>query len=226
MIKKQRPPKPTTPNLASPLRVLEAHPDEGYLRALGDFVESYANTESLVFTYLHFSSKLTLPVSRALFSGVRTKEAISYIQRIWDVDPPPDFVRSHVEEAFTHLHMITDVRNHVMHYGSFLTDEQVRVTSDLGRAHTVERVRQMRIGEEDLITMTRDLFKIGIHIMAAMWVIMSGFDKRREAEFAPLLAAAWRYTQPPARNRKPRKPSSKERRTRQVPPAQPPPSQA
>jgi hypothetical protein len=197
-------------NLASPLRDIEIEEDKEYWQALGVFIEDFASIESLVFTYLFVCSRTPLPMARALFSGVHIEQGVSFIKRAWQVLPPSDSVKQDLEKVFDHLGEINAVRNSLVHHGSYLTETKERVTSDISRALTVDRIREHRISGEDLIQMSRDLLKIGTHIIVA--VTMSDASLEERAKRAPVLKTAWHYKRPSTQRKKPRKPSRKDRK--------------
>ncbi len=205
MTKKKKPPKkPSELNLAPALPPL-ADIDFEYQQCLGMFIEEYAHAEALVFLYLIHTINLSVPMGRALFSGVRVKEALGLIGRVWEIEPPSPSIKEDLDEVFQHLSIITGVRNSIMHY-SYMSDEQVRTTSDVTRAHTVERIRQIPVPHEALFHMGRDLLKIGMHMMAAISLPDSSFDER--AVGRDLLHRAWLYKQPSTQKQKRRKPST------------------
>ena len=57
----------------------------GYYQALGKFVDTFANVEEILFLYLYASAGVDYDAARAIFSGVRIHDAVSFIKRIAEV---------------------------------------------------------------------------------------------------------------------------------------------
>lgn len=220
MTKKRR--KKSTPNVGYKPAEYEQPPstlDVEYFLALGRFVEEYASVEDDLFTYLHMHSDMLLETARALLSGVRAEGCVSLIRRLWEVLPPEKDVRMELENAFAQFALIANVRNSVMHYGSFLSDSRVRLTTDVSRAHVKEKIHTHRVSSRDLDAMRIDLEKIGWHLKIAP--LSPRITTKQMAKLIPALLHAWSYI--PTRVRPPifERPELTDPSTMPIPPIRP-----
>lgn len=124
-----KPPKSQMPSI-----ILNAPPDPNYWQALGHFIEAFANAEVAMFSLLAFYAKVQIKAARALFSGTRVDASIKLIRRMIATDLPAEERQKEIELAFSQLTAITDARNDIIHYGSFVTTEG-RMTTNISRAH-------------------------------------------------------------------------------------------
>src|SRR5579862_9713778 len=74
------------PFSTSNLDELAAH--QRYWEALGRFIDLFAGTEAIMQLVLWRYANVPTDTARAIFSGVRLKEAIGYIKRIIEVSDP------------------------------------------------------------------------------------------------------------------------------------------
>ena len=180
-----------------------------YWQALGQFIETYAHTEAVLFETLASYTDIPIEVARAVFSGVRTDASMDFIRRIIAVNGLETEKHTDPGELFEHLKFITDLRNHVVHYRSFLTDDSVRMASNITRALSPEKIKELRVSAEILGKATHDLEKIyaqlGMDILAPM------LSLAQRARHLPVLNDAWLYKPPPNPQKKVRKSSRKDR---------------
>jgi hypothetical protein len=84
----------------------------GYYRALGEFVDTFANIEEVIFLYLSELAGVDHDTARAVFSGVRIHDAISFIKRIAEVRGVQ--LSAELDDVLGQLQIINDVRNLIL----------------------------------------------------------------------------------------------------------------
>lgn len=183
--------------------------DPLYWSALGQFIEGYATTEAVMFQTLAFRSGVSTKMAQAVFSGVRTDAAIGYIKRIYEAHGVKNDEQEEMEYVFTQLKLITDLRNWLVHYGSFVTTDAGRIASNITRAMTPEKITELRASVEVLESATDDIHKINDHLMSLMMLRGALIDVR--ARDFPSLLRAWQYIPPPNPQKKAQKQSQKDR---------------
>lgn len=95
-----------------------------YFAALGEFVHEFAHVERMTLALLWQMAGLTVPVARAILSGVRADAASNLINRILEVSPPPaPGTRADLQDVFGQLGLINSVRNSLLHLGTEFADE-------------------------------------------------------------------------------------------------------
>jgi len=140
-------------------------------------------------------------VGKAIFSGVRTTVIISQVRRIFRVSSfDPAFV-SEIEEIFSHLTPITDLRNDILHFG-LESGEESLVVSKAFKALPGADPKTRPVSVEILRSLVRDLVKMQCHLILLIW------KDRLPQEYADLLGPArlepWQY-KPPEQEPKGRK---------------------
>jgi hypothetical protein len=189
-------PKPPKP------RHIFLKPDPSYWRVLGNFVEAFADLEMMMFLSLRFYARLDSDIARALFSGTRVDTAIQYIRRIWEVRPIAPGRKADMENMFGQIKLISDLRNKIIHYGTFVTSDKGRITSTVARALTPDRVEEHRATKKDLAAMIDDLRLINA---ALMWDLLPPPAGTVETltQQTPILLQPWRHKpEPQAARRK------------------------
>ena len=181
--------------------------DPSYWVALGHFVEAFALVEELLFATLRYYAGVSHNVSKAIFSGVRTDMSMEYIRRIIAVNNLDAERKIELDELFKHLKCISDLRNHVVHYGSFATNESGRIASNKSRALTPDKIKEFRVSAVILDGAARDLEKISSHLVLHLGSSKSSFAER--ARTFAVLNDAWLYTPPPNPQQKVHKSSRK-----------------
>jgi hypothetical protein len=213
------PKKPSEPNLAPLIRLLPLSDSPRYHRALGGFIERFAYLEGILFAYLLARARLPAHIGRAILSGGTIDTMTQNIIRLWDVEPLPKETRTEMNEVFEHLKNISTA-----HYGSFMLSKRQRVSSNVLKALTTDRILQHRVSPRILSAMNIDLLKIGLHVISTLPDQSLSLAER--AKTTPALASAWRYTHPSGQRRKSRKPKRKRHKKEQVRSGQPAPSRA
>ena len=86
-----------------------------YYSSLGNFIHLFALTEAMLRELLRKTAGVDKPTAMALFSGVRTEQAMSFIRRCYQARKQP--MPAELESAFQQLAVIANFRNDVIHYG-------------------------------------------------------------------------------------------------------------
>ena len=173
-------------------RTINYSDDPAYWRALGQFVAQFAGVEVAIHTFLAIQAKVSPAIGRAVFSGVRTDQAIKLIYRIWDVSGLGAGIRDEMTCVFNQLSAISTRRNLILHYGSYETSDKGRVSSTATRATRPDSVEEFSASIATLDAMSADLDKIGLHI--ASITVHQNLPLRERLTHFPALADAWRYT--------------------------------
>ena len=137
----------------------------GYYQALGKFVDTFANVEEILFLYLYASAGVDYDAARAIFSGVRIHDAVSFIKRIAEVGKAE--LSAALDDVLSQLLIINDVRNLILHHpvsGRFRKGRFIRSISNIGRALTAERIKEMLISQRILMDMEYDLFRMQVFL--------------------------------------------------------------
>jgi hypothetical protein len=184
-----------------------------YHLALGRFVDTYAHTELLTHLVLRRQTKTSSDAARAVFSGVRTNEALGYFRRLADVGVISAEEWSLLSPVVDQLRLITGRRNDLLHHAADCVASGKGIVSNDALALTVDRVQSFPISSEILDEMTRDLQKINAHFLLRHMGRPSLRGKHPELQ--KVLTASWRYT-PPEKSPRPTPPKAKkkERRSR------------
>ena len=84
---------------------------DNYWRALGKFVDQFASIETGMHLLLQERTRMPLETARAVFSGVRVKDTMSFLGRLSKVFPLKPETLTDQEFIFAQLRTITDIRN-------------------------------------------------------------------------------------------------------------------
>lgn len=183
----------------------EIHKNDDYWIALGQFVQTYSAAEAIVQVLLQERANVTSETARAIFSGVRIKEAMSYIKRISQAQgiTEPDML----EPAFAQLADITSARNDILHYGAKFEDGKPEYVTTKRSAHLPEKARHFPVSPKILRQMIADIAVIMIQIELA-WNYGAYQSEADRREFTQAFPQPWQYKHAPqAGNReKPRGP--------------------
>jgi hypothetical protein len=179
---------------------MSEEPDEAtkaYWLALGEFIDKFSDIEALTQLLLWQYAGVPMEIGRALFSGVRAKEAMSFIARISEVSPPHDENKPDREYVFTQLGIINDARNLIVHYGAEPAGRGVLVVTNWLTALTEERhLRTIPISPEILAHLTADLRKAEVHLVERHLRREKGLISPFSSADLALLHVSWRYTPP------------------------------
>jgi hypothetical protein len=162
-------------------------------QALGGFVSSFSGAEMAVTLLLWHVSGVSEEVAKAIFSGTRIKEAISFINRIYDATGEAA-IKNGMKRYFDHLGAINDVRNDVLHYGAPLVGTDFAIVSNALAAHTAAKLRELELSVLDLKNMSHDL-----HLITTVIREVRGGttpDRLHSLPHAAILLAPWRCKLP------------------------------
>ena len=123
-----------------------------YWEALGRFVHYYSRVENTMKATLRLVSRTSPATARALFSGVRIRNAIDMIRRAREEQGRK--IPKYVEEAFDHIAGITTERDRILHYGIHFYETGDFVTN--ANAQIASKVRVTQITVNDLYDMAGD----------------------------------------------------------------------
>jgi hypothetical protein len=191
----------TMPRPTDFYRITAAETPEGkeriraYYEALGRFAAMYARAESSAHSALCRYAQTDGPISKAIFSGVRIRQAGDFIRRIMESTGVPQAAIDEFTEYRKQLTAITTARDAILHYGAQSVAEGAGFVSDEVRAHLPTKVRTFPISPKILDNMTEDLRKISVYLLTnhAGRGVQSSANQRRLNE---ILAAPWQYTRP------------------------------
>jgi hypothetical protein len=178
----------------------EFYPEEqaGYYRALGQFVSRFAEVEGVLFLYLYTFAGVDENTAKAVLSGVRVHDGVSFIKRIAYVRNTT--LSAELEEVLSQLLIINDARNLILHHPMQRTlspedhDSITRFIDNFDRALTEERGRKMQISQTLLMNMERDLSTIGVVLLTEYFYMTDPDFKRMEL---PILKGPWLYEPAP-----------------------------
>lgn len=171
---------------------------DNYWRALGKFIDEFASIETGMHLLLQQRTRTPLELARAVFSGVRVKDAMDLIRRVAQVRPLEPEIAADQEFIFAQLTLINNIRNDIIHYGAsvWMAPGEWLVWNWV-TALTDKKLRTFRVSPSLLLDLAHDLRKIHVHLVERhLWRepgLPSPFPKRDLA----LLDAAWRYKPPP-----------------------------
>jgi hypothetical protein len=176
---------------------------KAYWTALGHFIDQYAQTEKLLAMCLWQLAGVPIEKARALFHGVRTDAATSYITRIVTATKVSRETSDEYSYLFSHLGHITKLRNSILHYGTEF-NEGVRQTTNRFIALTPDRIEERPATAEILYAAGRDLQRIN-------WRLAAEMSRGNEAQGAPARSfftdvvnwsEPWHYTPPQQASRR------------------------
>jgi|SRR5882757_1007061 len=136
--------------------------DAEFERALGQFVIAFADAELELRRVLIHYSGVTNPVARALFSGVRAKGIVDFLNSIIENTAMPFDRRSDLEHVFEHLHRIIPMRDHLIHHVSDNYSFDVPGNRIVANARTtrIGKAKGYIVNAKTIRQMTWDLYGI------------------------------------------------------------------
>ncbi|GEM_PF-1971995 len=168
-----------------------------YFDALGRFVHAYAQAETVTALALWFAAAIKHPIAKAVFSGVRVKDASSHMKRIADVTGMDKQQRKELDDVLRQLGDITSARNDILHYGAVdVAEGRASVTNAL-KAHTAEKTTTFDVSPATLAKMTADLRKISMHLRVNFSGIPRPYAAANQLLLATTLHAPWQYKHQP-----------------------------
>jgi hypothetical protein len=169
--------------------------EPAYYEALGRFVEAFSLVEAMLLFTLKTYTKVSWPVARAIFSGTRVETSMDFVNRICDAFDPGDEQRNELKDVFKQLRAINEVRNSLLHYGSFTRSDKGRITSNVRIAHVPKKIKEHPVSLEIFDEMTSDLQKINYHLTTLCLKPNASYPER--VADIPEIADAWRYIPAP-----------------------------
>lgn len=166
---------------------------DNYVHALGEFVHSFSAVEMAIHGCLCHHTKVSNEVQRAVFSGVRIKEGVSFLRRLAEVGEMDPGEWAMMKPLFDHLNVLTDKRNSLLHYGADGVKEGTPFVSNTSRALTWDKVEEFPITARMLRRMSHDLktifFALSTRHSGEAWgysdAALRYYDRRR--------ARPWHY---------------------------------
>jgi hypothetical protein len=174
-------------------RTVDMRPDPIYFEALGRFCHEYATLEAVMFNTLALYAKIPNQMARAVFSGTRVRPAMGFIKRICQIQDPGEHNRKDLEYVFKQLEGITALRDDILHQGSVLTDNKGRITSNIIRNLTPNKLVERSSSTETLNAATADLFKISLHLVFHQTHPHASVAERASEEGCEVLNAEFQY---------------------------------
>src|SRR5678816_4071868 len=90
--------------------------EEAYYTALGKFIQCFAEVEMWMQLLLYAASGVpSKEVGKAVFFGVRAKEAAASVRRVYEAKGLSIFPL--LSDTFSQLNIINDKRNDIVHFG-------------------------------------------------------------------------------------------------------------
>lgn len=177
-----------------------------YFQNLGMFIHVFAATEIQMRLLLWHFADVSHYKARALFSGVKTDQAITHINKL--TEKHSQKIKDDLSCIFKQLKLVNGVRNHILHQ-EVKHIKKTRVI--LTNARTVFRkseIKKIPVSPKILRSMTDDLLKIQAHIR----VYIDGKSPAFKMYAPALLSASWQYKPPLKQNQpKPLRPKKRHR---------------
>lgn len=177
---------PRTPPLQPPFHMNE------YFLALGKFVAAYSSVEAALFILLQTYAGVEFRIGQAIFSGTRSAQARSFINRIREARRLPD--DPSLKDAFDQLSKIEDARNLLLHYGHQgreVLGGMELITSNTISAFTTRSLKELQISPEMLANMEHDISAINARIMISLMEFVG--NPAPSAPIPHIAASPWRY---------------------------------
>jgi hypothetical protein len=179
------------------VRAMLGQPDEtdAYYLALGKFIAQYAVVEGLLRVSLWHFASLKAPIAQAIMSGVRTEDAISYINRIADATKWTNEKKASFKTVFNQIQVINKLRNDIVHRGAALQADGTWLSTNKAVAHIPERITNTVVSAEALDFARNDLFSIraALTLLTYDHLKIKGLDPWAK----PALDGAWQYKPAP-----------------------------
>jgi len=138
--------------------------EAAYYEALGRFIGAFAEMETaMALTFWRFARSPT-EIARAVFSGVRAKEAGDQCHRIMEAIgvPAPDIAAFKV--LTDQMGALNKARNDIVHYGAAAIGSESAYVTNALKAHVEKKVNEFPVSPEILAKMQHDAVKITCHL--------------------------------------------------------------
>ena len=164
-----------------------------YFQALGRFTHTFARAESILTLAFWYYAKVPHKIARAVFSGVRVKDASAAIRRLIQVSPVTAEAKAELDDILGQMIAINDARNDILHYGATdIAEGKGAVTNEL-KALTESHLTSFPISADILNNMTTDLLKIMFHLRLHHSGIPALRSVSNQLAATTALHAPWRY---------------------------------
>jgi len=167
-----------------------------YWAALGEFIHSFSQVERELQELVFHIANVAPKDGRALFYGLRIDAGKDAVNRLLDAREDAE-TKARLEDPFVQLGHIASMRNNILHWGA--ADQPGELDSFLVSnsflAHTPAKLREYRVTVRNLMEMSTDLTKIGMHFSAE--INRGAFDTQfTDKVIKPVLDAPWSYKPP------------------------------
>ena len=133
-----------------------------FASAIGELTLAWADVETVLYKLLQHYAGVSADVGRALFSGTRARQAITFIRAIADNTAMAASQRADLEEIFSQIASINETRDFVVHHVSGSEHEfedsnpQERLVTDWLRASRKRKAKRLYLGSATLSAMRDD----------------------------------------------------------------------
>lgn len=163
--------------------------DDAYFRALGGFVHFFSSAETSLTHLLGHLSDVSEDEAKALFSGVRTSQGISIINRLLETQGQLS-ERDRLAPIFNQLAAINTMRNQILHNGTALSANGEKIVFEKSFTRSKDKVH--RVSEQMLIDAAFDCNKISctfiLTIFGERLKVLDSYDHILAVSQQP-----WRY---------------------------------
>lgn len=170
--------------------------EQRFYAALGEFICTFANTETAMYVFLHHVLKVASWKMRAMIGGENMGTLISLAKRI---SPKCGFGNKKLKELqtlFSHLEHISKFRHDLVHRGAEISEAEIR-SDNFFSAKEAELAEEMVFDIDHVTSATIDLLAIKSRLYRVVFRKKLGKLARLERK---RLYAPWRY-KPLARQR-------------------------
>ena len=158
-------------------------------------MDMFATVECTLQMVLWKYAKIPDSTARAILSGVRVDNAMSFINRLIEVDDPGPEIKADLKDVFQQLSIINGARNNIIHYGAVSSEGDDKIITNAYFALTESRVREFPVSPQIFSDLVVDLQKIMMHFVTHHLNEVDMADVMK-AQQEKILRAAWRYKPP------------------------------
>lgn len=138
--------------------------EANYFEALGRFVDAFAEMETaMALTFWKFAD-VPRDIARAVFSGVRAKEAADQCRRIMEATGSTKKDFEDFKYLTDRLGLLNSARNDIIHYGAFSIGSDGAYVTNAIKAHVEKKVTEFPVSPKILDQMRADAVKITFHL--------------------------------------------------------------
>ena len=174
--------------------------DSFYL-ALGQFVAKFSETEALIQTVFWELAGIKSPTAQAVFSGVRTEDAMGKITRIADAQKWSTSAKDKKDFIFGQLKHINKFRNNILHYGAHLEGPDTWKVTNEDFVHIPENISSEVISPQVLRAAYNDLDTIDL-LLLDLILINGPHEQAARDAIDEARKTSWQYKPPPQADRR------------------------